>query len=615
MDHEIPLNDGVDGIGSGSKPLSRNYSASGFFSVYSTDGGLDLANSSLRSSSQDQWEWEWDSDVDDGKSDWKQDVDYLEGDYKEGEHKEDGICNDNFDKTLASVTSPPLNRETQESLTLDLLYHDTMTHILSYLPLDSLASFSCTAVRPNVDAYRFFKLQMEHAVLQGVGVGTGCCGLMLAPGLSDTHLLSRLAGLDPEAARGLLREFVTHRPRGEHGNVAQIASAVFTMLGAARYACESDHQVEMMAMLSMGMAGMMVRRAVAEQKRKKDEDSGCGNNGDGDGGNGESSSPKSLWNFPNVHLPHLPHIPQLPHLPHLPNLPTPGESVFPHAMLRIMHGFASMAPATSATTPPFSTFRGRDGRRAKRDPAPSELSLSRSAPSPVAAFDASSSQDPRHRPVGPAGMYRRTLKKCEMELRRTIRARRLARFSDLCEPERFRAANVFIDACTTNDLVTVKQAVANGMDVDGFYGGGPEGLALSCGLHAAASNGAEEVLEYLCRGIGGCAEEDGGLANMNLIDDNGWTACHYATACNSVEGIRVLALGGARLNIEAGNGYTPYHWAEKLGNVEAADELRKLGADERFLITGKGVFGGYWGYGMGVQQHIGQEEDGGGMFQ
>merc|ERR1740139_519332 len=117
MDHEVPLNDGVDGIGLGS--LSRNYSASGFFSVNSTDGGLGGFNSCLdlaRSTSQDQdqWEWEWDPDVDDGKSDWKQDVDYLEGDYKDGEHKEDGISNDSFDKTHTAVTSAPLHHETQE---------------------------------------------------------------------------------------------------------------------------------------------------------------------------------------------------------------------------------------------------------------------------------------------------------------------------------------------------------------------------------------------------------------------------------------------------------------------------------------------------------------------
>lgn len=76
---------------------------------------------------------------------------------------------------------------------------------------------------------------------------------------------------------------------------------------------------------------------------------------------------------------------------------------------------------------------------------------------------------------------------------------------------------------------------------------------------------------------------------MLLAKANGWTALHFAAGANSVSSVRILAEHGAKLTIEASNGYTPYHWAERLSNEEVAQELQRLGADNRFV--GRWMFG------------------------
>ena len=145
--------------------------------------------------------------------------------------------------------------------------------------------------------------------------------------------------------------------------------------------------------------------------------------------------------------------------------------------------------------------------------------------------------------------------------------------------------STFIDACTSDQHYdTVVNLVRNqGVDPDGFYVNAENVEA--CGLHVAASSGALEILEFLCKGIDeNDAGQDGGLCDINQLDDNGWSALHFAAGSNCVDAVAILASYGAKLTVEAYNGYTPYHWAERLSNTEVAQELKRHNADKKFTF-------------------------------
>jgi len=194
----------------------------------------------------------------------------------------------------------------------------------------------------------------------------------------------------------------------------------------------------------------------------------------------------------------------------------------------------------------------------------------------------------RMMPSGCVGAYSRAVHDASSSLCSLLREERKRNYDALSEDERLQVSQQFIQACASDDfLEIVKDMVVlrKCIDVDGFYVGqdGQE----TCALHTAAFNGACRIVEFL---VGGIDEEspdqDGGLANVNILDANNWSAMHFCAGANSVEAVGILANHGARLALEANNGYTPFHWAQRLSNKEVAEELQRLGADQRFLEIG-----------------------------
>ena len=205
-------------------------------------------------------------------------------------------------------------------------------------------------------------------------------------------------------------------------------------------------------------------------------------------------------------------------------------------------------------------------------------------------------------PSGSVGAYSRAIHRAARALTSIVKERRRARFQALPIDEQRQLSLAFLDACSSDENLSLVQDMIQNMDVDCFFVGsdGSE----TCALHTAAFHGAAKVLDFLCRGIdygdsditrlpeSPCGRsEDGGLCNINATDSNGWTALHFAAGANAVTAADVLASYGAQLAVEANNGYTPLLWAQRLSNEQVAEKLKELlverGGDQTTWISSR----------------------------
>jgi ankyrin repeat protein len=73
-------------------------------------------------------------------------------------------------------------------------------------------------------------------------------------------------------------------------------------------------------------------------------------------------------------------------------------------------------------------------------------------------------------------------------------------------------------------------------------------------------------------------------ADVNLQDENGWTALHIAASVNNQEIVEILVDAGANLDMETLDGYTALDLALQNDNNQMAHILVDLGADRRGYI-------------------------------
>ena len=454
---------------------------------------------------------------------------------------------------------------------LDLLYHDILMHVFTFLDASTLRDFSQTARRPNFECFYFLQLQLQRAVLPSSSSADTDTGEKPHDLLAGSGCLSRLAERDTAAAQNVLQAYLNsnstlktmplsyslaylrhvlvrhgfqqHMTTSRSPSQALASAAVLiTMVGAASSFMELDAST----LLQMGLAGSVLAstakkmqehtmRQTAEEMARMMQ-----------------SLPSQMWQ-----------------------------------QLQQMRE----QPQGSLTARFYAAFRHHEEDNAEavnNDGEAEEKSSKETHETSLNSHYSSRARKNLQLPSGCVGAYSRAVHEASLQLRELIRLDRERNFMALSEDERRSVASQFLQACTSDDtLEIVRDMVLRRkiVNVDGFHPG-PDGVD-TCALHTAAFHGACGIIEFLVSGLDERSPaHDGGLANVNIIDANNWTAMHFCAGANSVQAVRILASHGALLAQEADNGYTPFHWAQRLSNHDVASELQRLGADQRFVMNG-----------------------------
>jgi hypothetical protein len=474
----------------------------------------------------------------------------------------------------------------------NVLYHDILMHVFTFLNAQSLAIFSQTSRRPNFEVFYYLQLQLQRSLI--VDRSTFTAPVLHTPVTSSfggSACVSRLVSLRPAEAQQIVLEFgnsnstlrtmplshslayIRHvlqrgleQSQQPHPPARALAGAAFlvTVLGAAflggagagasavdagasagasaSEAAFDSFGTELPNMLfRVGfMGGLMGAASKMSEK------------------SGEMAQrlPASFWN-------------------QVQKLERDAEKDHP-SLARLMHALSTMMPLP---LPIPNTADSKDPTQQPWTPNPYEhLPSNSDAAAKEKKEDLhqlSSTVIDKKMPSGCVGAYSRAITKAANGVTQHVKDQRQVKFDALSTDEQYQLSSHFLDACMSNETLPIVKQMIHAINVDGFFFGSDGGTE-TCALHTAAFHGAHKVLDFLCQSINASdPSQDGGLADVNIKDTNGWTALHFAAGANSFEAVQILVQHGAELTIEANNGYTPLQWAQRLSNVRVAEELRE----------------------------------------
>jgi hypothetical protein len=470
----------------------------------------------------------------------------------------------------------------------DVLYHDILMHVFAFLDYPSLTTFSETARRPNFEVFYFLQLQLQRALLvdphceeekeRNPQVNHAYQEDSLSS-IAGCSCLSRLASLDPAQAQAAVNEYLEsnstlrtmplshslayfrhvllqhgfhnlHPDATKHPPAHALASAALlvTVVGAASimtggeasgaldsFGTELPHMLFRVGFVGslMGAARQMSDTEHRASMRETAEQMG----------RAMQEFPSALLRNDDLHF----HFPSLVEI---------------RRMLNTTLGNRPRRDYQPMLSNPYEHFSTIDQKKEEKQAKGEEEEKTPEEPN-------------RKMGSGCVGAYSRAIYNAANRVTHIVKERRKAPFLALSQEEQRQMSIAFLDACSSDDSLSLVKDMIHRIDVDGFYMGsdGSE----TCALHAAAFHGADQVVDFLCRNIDDSdSQQDGGLAEVNSRDKNGWTALHFAAGANSVAAVQVLARYGAKLAIEANNGYTPVQWAIRLSNEQVANELKEL---------------------------------------
>ena len=496
----------------------------------------------------------------------------------------------------------------------EVLYHDIMMHVFTFLDVQGLAAFSQTARRPNFECFYFLQLKLQSSLLS----------MPCRYSYREVAPLSRLAQWDAPAAQRIVQTYVSSNSTlrqmplshslayirnllERHGFLQHMATTTTTrsashalasaalfiaLMGAASTVMvgsttdSSSYYAAMLPnMLKVGLAGSLMGAGVTATTAATSD----------------SRPMMPMREIAERMARMMQELPsQLSEQLHAMHTKRDDDdetdertgariALYPSSIAARIYGAFSLS--SSLITSMEKQQAGDEGDRKEGheyftmkhpiSPNPYEH-----LPAETAALsDGDKLTLPPLKsekiPSGCVGAYSRAIREATMQLISLVKIERKANHGALEDP--LQVARTFLEACSSDQSLSVVRDMVRIMDVDAFYT--LEDGTEACAIHTAAFHGACRVLEFLCQGLADDNENDGGLVDTNLRDANGWTALHFAAGANSVDAVRILANHGAQLAVEANNGYTPFQWAQRLSNTQVAEELQKLGgADHRFLL-------------------------------